>query len=164
MIGPLFIAWGVDAVDLLAGLLVGNLIAVLCWRFITAPIATGLRQILYFKLEQICGRRLVTAYNLANCLLFCFLAGAMVTVSATAVGVPFPSMQMPGFNDTMPTGIAWTITCLALGTVMTIVAIRSYAFVARMANLAAPWMFPDLRRMWHRHAQATGHHRSSLHH
>ena len=141
MIGPLFIAWGVSAMNLIVGLLVGNLIAVLAWRFITAPVATGLRQTLYFKLEQICGRRLVTGYNLANGLLFCFLAGAMVTVSATAVGVPFPNMQMPGFNDLLPTGIAWTVTCVVIGTMMTLVAIKGYAFVARMSNIAAPWMF-----------------------
>jgi nucleobase:cation symporter-1, NCS1 family len=141
MIGPLFIAWGVGAADLLLGLLVGNLVAVLFWRFVTAEAATGLRQTLYFKLEQICGRQLVTVYNIANGLLFCFLAGAMVTVSATAVGVPFPQVQMPSFSDTMPTGVAWTATCLVIGTLMTVVAIRGYAFVARMSAIAAPWMF-----------------------
>lgn len=141
MLGPLFIAWGVGAADLLLGLLVGNLIAVLIWRFVTAEIATGTRQTLYYKLEQICGRRLVIGYNVANGILFCFLAGAMVTVSATAVGVPFPEVRMPGFNDLLPTGIAWTLVCLALGAVMTAVAIRGYAFVARVGNLAAPWMF-----------------------
>lgn len=141
MIGPLFIAWGVGAADLLGGLFVGNLIAVLFWRFLTAPIATSLRETLYFKLEKICGRRLVTVYNVANGLLFCFLAGAMVTVSATALGVPFPSIRMPTFADALPTGLAFTGLCVAIGGVMTIVAVKGYSFVARMANLAAPWMF-----------------------
>lgn len=141
MIGPLFIAWGVGAKDLLLGLLVGNLAAVLFWRFFTAKAATGLRQTLYFKLEQICGRQLVTVYNVANGILFCFLAGAMVTVSATAVGVPLPGVKMPAFSDTMPTGIAWTLTCIAIGTLMTVVAIKGYTFVARMSAIAAPWMF-----------------------
>ena len=40
MIGPLFVAAGVSAVDLLGGLLVGNLLAVLSWTVMTAPIAT----------------------------------------------------------------------------------------------------------------------------
>ncbi len=141
MIGPMFVAWGVGARDLIFGLLLGNFIGVLIWRFITTPIAMGTRQTLYYKLEQICGRRLVSIYNIANGVLFCFLAGAMVTVSATAVGVPFPGMQMPSFSDVMPTGAAWTFTCLALGIVMTVVAIRGYSFVARMGNIAAPWMF-----------------------
>ena len=40
MIGPLFVAAGVSAFDLVAGLVVGNLLAVLSWTFLTAPIAT----------------------------------------------------------------------------------------------------------------------------
>ena len=46
MIGPLFVASGVSAANLVLGLLLGNLLAVLSWRFFTAPIATRhLRQI-----------------------------------------------------------------------------------------------------------------------
>ena len=39
MIGPLFLAAGVSAFDLIIGLLLGNLLAVLSWRFLTAEIA-----------------------------------------------------------------------------------------------------------------------------
>ena len=142
MIGPLFVAWGATAFDLVFGLLLGNLLAVLTWRFVTAEIATHERLTLYFKLEKICGRNLVTLYNLFNGVLFCFLAGAMVTVSATAVGVPFgDSIKMPSFSDTMPTGIVWCLTCLAIGAAMTFVAVRGYGFVARVGHLSAPWMF-----------------------
>jgi purine-cytosine permease-like protein len=141
MIGPLFVAYGVGAGDLILGLLLGNLAAVLSWRFLTAEIATQLRVTLYYKLEKICGRRLVTGYNLANGLLFCFLAGAMVTVSATAIGVPFPQVRMPSFSDTMPTGLEFSVLVLIIGAAMTFVAVRGYGFVARMGHLAAPWMF-----------------------
>jgi len=141
MIGPLFVSWGVGAFDLIFGLLLGNLLAVLSWRFLTANIAVGTRETLYYKLEKICGRKLVTLYNLANGLLFCFLAGAMVTVSATAVGVPFPAMPMPSFGDTMPTGLSWTIACATIGSLITFVAIRGYGFVARVSHIASPWMF-----------------------
>jgi purine-cytosine permease-like protein len=97
---------------------------------------------LYFQLEKICGRQLVTLYNFFNGLLFCFLAGAMVTVSATAVGVPFgDAIQMPSFDDTMPASAAFVIVCVVVGLVMTIVAVRGYAFVARVAHIASPWMF-----------------------
>ena len=75
MIGPLFVAAGVSAFDLIVGLLLGNLLAVLSWTFLTAPIATRVRLTLYFQLEKICGRNLVTIYNLANGVMFCFLAG-----------------------------------------------------------------------------------------
>ena len=141
MIGPLFVAWGVGAWDLITGLLLGNFLAVLSWRFVTATVATGTRETLYFKLEKICGSKLAVLYNSANGLLFCFLAGAMITVSATAIGVPFPGIEMPTFADLYPTGFAWTIACFATGIVITLVAVRGYTFVARMSNVAAPWMF-----------------------
>ncbi len=141
MIGPLFVAWGVSAGDLILGLLLGNLAAVLSWRYLTATIATRVRLTLYYKLEKICGRNLVSIYNLANGVLFCFLAGAMITVSATAVGVPFPDIQMPTFDDTLPTGVAWSVAVIIIGLMMTIVAAKGYAVVARVGQLAAPWMF-----------------------
>jgi len=142
MIGPLFVAWGASAFDLVFGLLLGNLLAVLTWRFLTAEIATRRRLTLYYQLEKITGRNLVTLYNLFNGILFCFLAGAMVTVSATAVGVPFGErIHMPTFQDKLPTGVVWVITCAALGAAMTFVAVRGYGFVARVGHLAAPWMF-----------------------
>ncbi len=141
MIGPLFVAYGVGAGDLILGLLLGNLAAVLTWRYLTTPVSMKLRFTLYHKLEKICGRKLVTIYNFANGLLFCFLAGAMVTVSATAVGVPFPEVRMPGFSDMMPTGFAWSAIVVLLGVAMTAVALKGYSVVARVANYAAPWMF-----------------------
>src|SRR5512139_1765063 len=58
MLGPLFVAAGVSAADLVGGLIIGNLLAVLSWTFLTAPIATHARMTLYYQLELICGRRL----------------------------------------------------------------------------------------------------------
>lgn len=137
MIGPLFLTAGVSAFDLLVGLLLGNLLAVLSWRFLTAEIATKNRLTLYYQLEKICGKKLVIGYNLANGILFCFLAGAMVTVSATAVGVPF-NMEMPRLNDTMPSGITWIVIVLVVGMVISIIAARGYHTVTN----ASKWMSP----------------------
>lgn len=139
MIGPLFVAAGVSAFDLIVGLLVGNLLAVLSWTFMTAPIATRMRLTLYYQLERICGRRLVTLYNLANGLMFCVLAGSMITVSATALGVWF-GFAMPGLTDLYPTGLGWILAVLAIGAAVTVVAAYGYAFLAHVANIAAPWM------------------------
>ncbi len=141
MIGPLFVAWGASASSLIFGLLLGNLLAVLTWRFLTAEIATKQRLTLYFKMEKIAGRNLVAIYNLANGILFCFLAGAMITVSATAVGPFFPSMKMPTFDSTMPTGTGWIAACVVIGSAMTLVAMKGYGFVAKMGHYSAPWMF-----------------------
>jgi purine-cytosine permease-like protein len=166
MIGPLFVAAGVSAFDLLVGLMVGNLLAVLSWTLLTAPIATRARLTLYYQLEKICGRDLVTLYNLANGMMFCFLAGAMITVSATAVGV-WVDFQPPQLNDVAPfplpeavyqsldtiglidaehtrrvetINVGWIAAVFAVGLLTAIVAVYGYAFVARMANIAAPWM------------------------
>jgi len=139
MIGPLFVAAGVSAFDVVFGLVVGNLLAVLSWVFLTAPIATRSRLTLYFQLEKICGRNLVTLYNLANGVMFCFLAGSMVTVSATAVGVWF-DFRMPGLNDLYPNSVGWVLSVLVVGGLIAVVAAYGYNFVARIANYAAPWM------------------------
>jgi purine-cytosine permease-like protein len=139
LIGPLFVAAGVSAFDLIFGLLLGNLLAVLSWTFLTAPIATRARLTLYYQLEQVCGRKLVNLYNLANGAMFCLMAGAMVTVSTTAVGVWF-DIDMPGLNDVYPRGLGWVLTALVVGGLMSVVAAYGYQSVARFANVAAPWM------------------------
>ena len=66
VIGPLFLTTGVSAFDLLAGLLIGNFLAVLSWRFLTAEIAVSYRYTLYHHLEKITGAKLVKLYNVAN--------------------------------------------------------------------------------------------------
>ncbi len=137
MIGPLFLTAGVSAFDLLVGLLLGNLLAVISWRFLTAEIAVKNRLTLYFQLEKISGKNLVTAYNLANGVLFCFLAGSMITVSATAVGIPF-DMPMPKLDDTMPNGLTWIIIVILIGAVISIIAAKGYDTVSKAAN----WMSP----------------------
>lgn len=139
MIGPLFVAAGVSAVDVVVGLLVGNALAVLSWLLLTAPIATRTRLTLYYQLEKICGRQLVTLYNLANGVMFCFLAGSMITVSATALGVWF-EFPMPRLNDVYPNSVGWVLAVLAVGTAISIVAAYGYETVSRIANIAAPWM------------------------
>ncbi|MBN1805087.1 MAG: hypothetical protein JW837_07540 [Sedimentisphaerales bacterium] len=139
MIGPLFVAAGVSAYDLIIGLFVGNALAVLSWMFMCAPIATRTRLTLYFQLEKICGRKLVTLYNLANGVMFCFLAGAMVTVSATALGVGF-NFKMPGLTDYYPNSVGWVLAVAFAGGLIAIVAAYGYQTVAKFANIAAPWM------------------------
>lgn len=140
MIGPLFLAAGASLQDLILGLLLGNILAVLTWRFLVVPIAIAKRMTLYYQLERIAGGWLVKFYNLVNGLLFCFLAGAMITVSASAVGIPF------GITYSVPEatfGLAensFTILVAIVGFVIAVVAAAGYSTVARFANIAAPWM------------------------
>jgi NCS1 family nucleobase:cation symporter-1 len=140
MIGPLFLAAGASLQDLILGLLFGNILAVLTWRFLVAPIAIAKRMTLYYQLERIAGGALVKLYNLVNGILFCFLAGAMITVSASAVGIPF------GINYAVPEEMfglgapSFTGLVVFVGIVIAIIASAGYSTVARFANIAAPWM------------------------
>jgi len=140
MIGPLFLAAGASLQDLILGLLLGNALAVLTWRYLVTPIAVTKRLTLYFQLERIAGGSLVKLYNVVNGILFCFLAGAMVTVSASAVGVPFDVFyEVPDatFGFGAP---SFTALVVLVGVVMAVVAAAGYEMVARVANIAAPWM------------------------
>lgn len=111
----------------------------LSWRFICAPIATKARLTLYCHLEKIAGKDLVKIYNLANGVLFCFLAGAMITVSATAVGLPF-NLEMPAFDAIYPNSASFIMIVVAVGVVISAVAGFGYDAVSRFANIASPWM------------------------
>ncbi len=139
VIGPLFVAHGVSAGALVLGLLIGNLLAVLSWAFLCAPIAVKERITLYYKLEKICGKNLTIAYNLVNALMFCFLAGSMIAVSASAVGIPF-DIPMAKLTDWLPGSISWVIIVMIVGAVTTLIATLGYEQVSRFANIAAPWM------------------------
>lgn len=139
VLGPLFVAHGVTAVDLLLGLLVGNFLAVMSWAYMTAKISVKKRITLYYQLEKIGGKNFALGYNLVNAGLFCFLAGSMIAVSATAVGIPF-NLPMPTLTDIYPNSTGWVITVFAVGAITTVVAMFGFEQVARFANLAAPWM------------------------
>ncbi|MGB9603025.1 MAG: purine-cytosine permease family protein [Limisphaerales bacterium] len=139
MIGPLFVVHGVSAKDVIFGLLVGNLLAVLSWTFMTAPIATRIRLTLYYYLEKICGRSLVTIYDIANGAMFTLLAGAMIAVSTTALGV-WLNLPMPGLYDIYPNSIGWVLGVAVVGALFSIIAAYGYKSLARFANIAAPWM------------------------
>jgi purine-cytosine permease-like protein len=140
VIGMLFVAHGVSVTDMFIGGLIGNIMAVLSWALITAPIAVKARLSLYWQLKKICGSVLVFLYNIVNALMFCFLAGAMVAVSATAVGIPF-NVEMPALNDLYPSSAGWVITVFAVGAVITTFAILGFEKLARFSKVAAPWMF-----------------------
>ena len=140
VIGPLFVAHGVSAPDLFLGLLVGNILAVLSWAFLCAPISVKTRLTLYWQLRKICGPYLTVVYSIVNALMFCFLAGAMISVAATAVGLPF-NMPMPGLSDKFPTSVSWVVVVFLVGAVVTCLAILGFEKLSNFAKICAPWMF-----------------------
>ena len=139
VLGPLFVAHGAGAADLVLGLLIGNILAVLSWTFMTGKVSVKQKITLYYQLQKIAGKRFSLVYNLVNACMFCFLAGAMIAVSATAVGIPF-DLPMPELNDVLPNSVGWVVTVFAVGIITTIVAMFGYEQVSRFANVAAPWM------------------------
>jgi purine-cytosine permease-like protein len=139
LIGPLFVAAGVSAFDVLVGLLVGNFLAVLSWTFLTAPIAVKNRLTLYYQLEKIGGPGIIVIYNVANGILWCCLAAAFIYVSATALFVPL-SLPVPELTDWVPNSAGMVAVIVAMGAVIAVVAAKGYDAVTRFANVAAPWM------------------------
>ena len=137
VIGALFVSWGVGAIDVLVGLLFGNLLAVLTWGLITAPIATDTRLTLYAYLEKIAGPGTIKLYSVVNGILFCVLAGAMITVSASAVRIPFGIPDQVGY---FPTHMGFVAVVLGVGAVVVYMAVKGFKKLAAFAEVCAPWM------------------------
>ncbi|MEZ5397296.1 MAG: hypothetical protein R2724_31590, partial [Bryobacterales bacterium] len=140
VIGAFFVLHGVSAADLIGGLLLGNILAVLSWTFICAPIATKTRLTLYWQLRDIGGPGLMAIYNVVNGVLFCGLAGAMVSVAATAVGLGL-GVPSPELDAILPTSAGWIAITLTIGALMTVVAILGFEKVSQFAEICSPWMF-----------------------
>lgn len=140
VIGAMFVIHGVSAKDLVFGLFLGNLMAVLSWAFIAAPIAVRTRLTLYWYLRKIGGPGLSYIYNVANAILYCILAGAMIAVSATAVGLAF-AIPTPALTDIYPNSLSWIVITLLVGSVVTAFAILGFDKVSRFSTVSAPWMF-----------------------
>ncbi len=138
VIGALFVTWGASAFDIFVGLIVGNLLAVLTWTFVCAPIAVRTRLTLYWYLRKVAGPATTTIYNVLNAFLFCILAGCMITVSASAVRIPF---GIPPQTQWYPEDIRFVLVVIVVGAVVVTLAILGFKRLAQFAEVCAPWMF-----------------------
>jgi cytosine permease len=118
----------------------GNFLAVLSWTFVCAPIAVRTRLTLYWYLRRIAGPGLSFIYNLANAVLYCVLAGAMIAVSATAVGLAF-RIKTPALHDVFPSSVAWVVLTFIIGALFTALAILGFERLSRFAEVCSPWIF-----------------------
>jgi cytosine permease len=146
VIGAMFVAWGASAYDIFVGLIIGNLMAVLTWTFVCAPIAVQTRLTLYWYLRKIAGPVTTTVYNILNAMLFCVLAGCMITVSASAVRTVFgteryPASGIPPQVGWIPTDIRFVIIVILVGAVVVTLAILGFKKLAQFAEVCSPWMF-----------------------
>lgn len=138
VIGAMFVGWGASAFDIFVGLALGNLLAVLTWTFICAPIAVRTRLTLYWYLRKIAGPATTTIYNVLNAFLFCILAGCMITVSASAVRIPF---GIPAQTQWYPEDLRFVLVVLGVGAVVVLLAILGFKKLAQFAVVCSPWMF-----------------------
>lgn len=137
VIGALFVIWGARVYDVVVGLLIGNLLAVLSWTLICAPIAVRTRLTLYWYLRQIAGPVVTVLYNLLNAVLYCILAGCMITVAASAVRIPFGIAPQTGW---FPEDTAFVFVVIGVGAVVVTLAILGFKRLAQFAVVCSPWM------------------------
>ena len=138
VIGALFVSKGAQAGDVIVGLIFGNLLAVLSWALICAPIAVQTRLTLYWYLRKIGGPVTMVVYNVLNAIMYCILAGAMITVSASAIRIPF---GIPDQVKWYPTDVRFVFVVLAVGAVVVTLAIWGFKKLAQFAEICSPWMF-----------------------
>ncbi|MGF1746392.1 purine-cytosine permease family protein [Vibrio minamisatsumaniensis] len=137
VIGAAFVAWGASTFDILMGLVVGNLMAVLTWALITAPIATQSRLTVYEYLRRVAGPGFNKVYNVVNAVLFCALGGAMITVSASAIRILF---DIPAQTNWYPTNAAFVAVALAVGAIVVAIAVLGFQKCAQFATVCSPWL------------------------
>ena len=138
VIGATFVALGASTIDILLGLLIGNLLAMCSWWLITAPIAVETRLSLYNYLNKIAGNSMTKLYNWANVVIFSVISAAMITVSSTAVRFLF---DIPAQLDWYPNSFWFVAIVLAVGSIVVFVAMYGFSTVADFSKLCAPWLF-----------------------
>ncbi|MFK7933293.1 MAG: cytosine permease [Saprospiraceae bacterium] len=138
VIGATFVALGAKTMDIIVGLLIGNILAVLSWTLITTPIAVETRLSLYTYLNEIAGSKMSKLYDWANVLIFTVISAAMVTVSATAVRFAF---NIPAQLDWYPTNFWFVLIVVLVGIVVVSVAIYGFNAVSDFSGICAPWLF-----------------------
>lgn len=137
VVGAAFAAWGAAPMEVVMGLIIGNLLAVLSWALACSPIATRSRITLYHYIERMAGKQFTFVYNLLNGIIFAVLAGGMMTISASAVrGLTNAPQQIHWY----PTSALFVFLVLIIGVATVYVTIRGFKAMAQFAKLCAPWL------------------------
>lgn len=138
VIGVLFVNWGASVTDIFIGLALGNLLAVLTWTLLCAPIAVDTRLTMYWYLRRIGGPYFTVVYNVLNALLFCILAGCMITVSASALRIP---LGIPAQVHQYPDDFRFVLLVFGVGAVVVVLAMLGFKKLADFSTVCSPWMF-----------------------
>lgn len=138
VIGATFVALGAKTMDIMLGLLIGNVLAVLSWTLITTPIAVDTRLSLYTYLNKIAGDRMSKLYDWVNVIIFTVISAAMVTVSASAVRFLF---NIPAQLNWYPANFWFVLIVVFVGIVVVLVAMYGFNAVSEFSSICAPWLF-----------------------
>lgn len=137
VIGASLVALGVSTSDLLWGLLIGNLFAVLSWAWVCSPVAVRSRMTIYWYLERLAGKRFSLIYNLLNGLIFAVVSGAMITVSASAFRVV---TTIPPQTAWYPQSISFVALVLFVGAITVWMTLKGFKLIANFSTVCSPWM------------------------
>ncbi|WP_298805867.1 hypothetical protein [uncultured Pseudokineococcus sp.] len=135
--GATFVILGASFVDVLIGLAVGNALAVLSFRFLTAPIAVQTRMSVYTYLSRIAGGVTTKLFNGVNALIFAIISAAMITVSATAFRIV---LDFPAQEQAYPTSVGFIVLAVVFGSVAVLVAAFGFNALAEFASTCGPWL------------------------
>lgn len=135
--GATFVILGAGIWDVIIGLAVGNLLAVLTYRFVTAPLAIRTRLNVYTFLDRVAGGLTSKLYNGLNAVVFAIISAAMITVSATALRLIF---DFPAQTEAYPTSLGFVILAVVFGAVAVLVVAFGFNALAEFASICGPWL------------------------
>ncbi|MBR9771466.1 MAG: hypothetical protein GYB54_10105 [Gammaproteobacteria bacterium] len=137
VIGAALVTLGVSTGDLIWGLILGNFMAVLSWAWICSPVATRTRMTVYWFLARLAGKKISTVYNILNGVFYAVIAGAMITVSASAFRV---LTDIPPQVGLYPTSASFVILALLVGAFTVWLTLKGFKRIANFSTVCAPWM------------------------
>lgn len=143
VIGPQFVMGGASASSMFVGLFIGNILAVLSWRFWCAPVAVRQRFTTYYQVERICGKRVLIPYNIIVGSTLAAIAGAMFSIAGTAMGTPF-GLVGPTEHDWVAPNLTYAVAVVLTGLVTTAVATFGLEVITAFSNYGTPLMFAIL--------------------
>lgn len=139
VLGFLLFQHGVSGKDLLLGLLIGNVLAVLSWAFFCAPIGVKTRLTIYWQIRKVCGPYITVIYSALYAFILCLLAGSMVYIAVTSISIPF-GVDNPNYPTDVFPNIQWITIAIVVGAVIASLAVLGFEKIAHFAKVCAPWM------------------------
>ena len=139
VIGAFFVLHGVSATAVIWGLLFGNVLSVMSWTFVCAPIATSTRLTMYWYLRRIAGPGFTAIYNVLIAVYQCIISSAMVSVAATSIALAV-GVDSPELGDVLPTSVGWILITITIGLAMTVLAVWGFEKLSQFSELCSPWI------------------------